>query len=650
MKARAFPVRVLLFLGLVLVYPASLYGSATVHHALSVRLNPKTGTVACRDRITGLAAQGQAFTLAEGMVVDQLAVGGKPVPVRSDAGRWLVPATGAEEGEVEVEYHGRVETGESTVALPAGSGWVPTFDDELVTYDLEVTVPDGLLAVAPGKIVAEEKTDAGYRARFASNVPGEGISLFAGPYAMRERMHGRLRLRTYLHAEVADLADLYLSKTAGYIDLYEKEIGAYPYSAFYVVSAVNQVGLGFPGLTYMGTHVLRLPFIPDTSLGHEVLHTWWGNGVFIDVSQGNWAEGLTTFMADYAFAERKGPKAALEMRLRWLREYAALPPESERPLTSFRSRQHTVSQAVGYHKAAMVFLMLRDELGREVFQDGIRRFWKSKRFRAATWHDLQLAFEAAAGTQLDSFFSQWIERAGAPELRIGSASRRKAEDGYEVAVDLKQKEPVYRLDVPVEIETVEGTIPREVRLDTAESRLTFRTSDLPIQFRVDPNFRVFRRLDPREFPPILRNVAFAARPIAVIAAADSDARDAARAVAADFFERVPEWSDANATVPPGPVLIVGTRSELAPLLARNELPETSLPAEGSARVWAARRTDQTPYVVVEGDDAEALRQIAGPLPHYGSRSYVVFRGRSAVARGVWPVTGSPLQVRLDDRS
>jgi len=55
--------------------------------------------------------------------------------------------------------------------------------------------------------------------------------------------------------------------------------------------------------------VVRLPFITETSLGHEVLHSWFGNSVEVDAGQGNWCEGLTTYLADQAFAADKGTDA-----------------------------------------------------------------------------------------------------------------------------------------------------------------------------------------------------------------------------------------------------------------------------------------------------------------------------------------------------
>src|SRR5262249_8019478 len=159
-------------------------------------------------------------------------------------------------------------------------------------------------------------------------------------------------------------------------------------SGFAVVSSPFPVGLGFPGLTYLGVQVLRLPFIPDTSLGHEVLHSWWGNGVQVGAG-GNWAEGLTTFMADYTFLERHGADAAGDERRAWLRESSLLPATDDRPLTAFVARTHAASQATGYHKAAFVFIMLRDEIGADAFAAGVRAFWQAHRFGSASWSDLE---------------------------------------------------------------------------------------------------------------------------------------------------------------------------------------------------------------------------------------------------------------------
>jgi hypothetical protein len=105
------------------------------------------------------------------------------------------------------------------------------------------------------------------------------------------------------------LANRYLDATVKYLDTYSKMLGPYPYAKFALVENFWESGLGLPSYTLLGPTVLRLPFIIDTSYPHEILHSWWGNSVFVDEASGNWCEGLTAYQADYRLKEEKGEGA-----------------------------------------------------------------------------------------------------------------------------------------------------------------------------------------------------------------------------------------------------------------------------------------------------------------------------------------------------
>ncbi len=64
--------------------------------------------------------------------------------------------------------------------------------------------------------------------------------MFAGPYVVAERQAGRLRIRTYFHADIADAANHYLEASEIYIRRFEAEIGPYPFDDFHVMSAPYQ--------------------------------------------------------------------------------------------------------------------------------------------------------------------------------------------------------------------------------------------------------------------------------------------------------------------------------------------------------------------------------------------------------------------------
>jgi hypothetical protein len=538
-------------------------------------------------------------------------------------------------------------SGEAGTFLPDSSGWYPYIAGKLASYRVSIELPAGQRAVVPGRLVEESESADGYRAHFEFLPPTGGIDLMAGPYTVETRtMRGAggkpIQLRTYFHPQIADLANGYLDSVKGYIDLYESWIGDYPFTEFSVVSSPTPTGFGMPTLTYLGIEVLRLPFIRYTSLGHEVLHNWWGNGVYTDYAHGNWSEGLTTFMADYAYKERESPEAALDMRRGWLRDFAALSSGQDAPLNTFTSRTHGATQIVGYNKSAMVFLMLRDMLGRETFDRALQAFWREQRFHIASWTDLRRAFEAASGQDLGVFFDQWLTRGGAPVVRIAEAGRAKPDSAvsgpHRFTVTLEQTEPAYRLRVPVAVHTAQG---EEFRtLDLEKTRQVFRldVDAKPLQVTLDPDLRLFRRLTPDEAPPILRQVMVDRTAATVLLPESGDARSAAEKLAEKLQHRAPKLVSATEAPPPVPVLVIGLEEQVNSWLARHQLaarPDV-VRGKGSAQAWTVSRPDGVTLAVISARDIASLAALTRPLPHYGRQSYVIFNDSKVIARGAWP--------------
>ncbi|NIR14150.1 MAG: M1 family metallopeptidase, partial [Desulfobacterales bacterium] len=66
------------------------------------------------------------------------------------------------------------------------------------------------------------------------------------------------------------MAARYLAYSKKYLEMYEEMLGPYPFQRFAVVENILPTGYGMPTFTLLGRQVLKLPFIPETSLGHEV--------------------------------------------------------------------------------------------------------------------------------------------------------------------------------------------------------------------------------------------------------------------------------------------------------------------------------------------------------------------------------------------
>ncbi|MDI3489291.1 MAG: aminopeptidase [Thauera sp.] len=548
--------------------------------------------------------------------------------------------------------------------LPAGGAWYPR-PAETFAYRIDVRVPGGQRVVVPGRLVEETfpprngQGEGVYRVRFEFAHAADGIDLMAGPWVVREQVVPRegaepLRLRTYfppaLDAE-PDLADAYLRDSARYIAHYSERIGAYPFTEFSVVASPLPTGFGMPTLTYLGEQVLRLPFIRATSLGHEVLHNWWGNGVLVDYARGNWSEGLTTFMADYAYKEAQSDAAAREMRLGWLRDFAALPADAHQPLASFRSRTHGAAAAVGYGKASMVFVMLRDLIGAEAFDEGIRLFWAQNRFRIAGWAQLQAAFEKASGRALDDFFRQWLTVPGGAAVTIEQA-RFVADGGQgKLQLSVRQSGPQHVLNVPVRLETEQGVETRWISSSRAQETIELTVARVPQALRLDPELRVWRLPDTAQLPPILRQWMLAPAPRVVIANdADVAVRDTGQTLAARLFERPARLVGRDALKAPADgTLLVGTHAAVDATLAGAGLPPRppTLGLRGGAQVWTLRTDAGTTLAVVSARDVAELAALQRPLPHYGGQSWLVAEAGRVVERGVWDAPGTAVPVLRD---
>ncbi|HUL68727.1 MAG TPA: M1 family aminopeptidase [Gemmatimonadales bacterium] len=637
------------------------------HHDLDVQMDPGSRTLRVQDSVAIQGLPTMDLVLASTFQVERVLVDGSPAvpreqPARGERKRWRI-ALGppGRARTVTIRYRGRLDAlpvadqhdvlgglppwadGRGSF-LPGGSGWYPEIAAaRFFTYRVHLDLPGDQRGVVPGRLLDEGVEGGRYRATFVFAHPAESIDLIAGPYGVTERLVQReggepLRLRTYFHQELQDLAGEYLSAVERYLDFYGRWIGPYPFTEFSVVSSPLPTGFGMPTLTYLGMDVLRLLFIRETSLGHEVLHNWWGNGVYVDWDHGNWSEGLTAFMADYIYKEQQGVDAGRAARLELLRDIAAVPPGQDTPLRRFTSRTHGTSQVVGYHKGTLLFLMLRDLIGFAAFDAGVRDFWRVQQFRRASWADLQRAFEQASGKGLGQFFAQWLDRRGAPAIRIEQATPERVGSGWRVRLTLIQDRTAYDLRVPVVVETATGATPHTLALRQERQGFILDVGSRPRSVTLDPDYRLCRRLGPAEAPPILRDVMLNPATATLTLGEDPNYVAASQELARRLLDYPSRAANPEALPATTPLLLIGNPKAVDEFLARQRLPARPerLQDRGTAQVWTARDTGGLPLVLVSAESVEALRALLRPLPHYGRQSYLVFQGATVTDRGIWP--------------
>jgi hypothetical protein len=543
--------------------------------------------------------------------------------------------------------------------LQPGAGWYPEIPGSRPSFLVRVEAPEGIVAVTAGKSLGRI-TDRGRTiSRWAVERPSEGLSLSAGPYKVRKRKVGGVTASTYFFPETDHLAPDYLDATARYLTLYQDLFGPYAFDKFAVVENFFPTGYGFPSYTLLGGRVLRLPFIIRTSLGHEIAHCWWGNGVQVDYTAGNWSEGLTTYVADYLYQERSSPEDAKKYRLQILRDFATLTrSQKDFPLQRFRSRYDVLSKVIGYGKSAMVFHMLRTRMGEEAFWGALRDVYRERLFLPTSWEDLQKACERRVGRPLEVFFRQWLSRTGGPRLSLTDVQATPRGRAWVVRGTIRQEDLLYDLELKVRLETGAGAVEETVQVSKAHTPFTLESTARPNALWVDPDYHVFRQLDLSEIPPSINSIKSAPSVLVILAeGVSAGGREAATRLVSSLGLKDARWiqeSELSAEhLQENHLLVVGrprTRKLLPDTvqglsLARDGfvLDETAYlhPQDALFAVYPHPTSSGTIGLFLPLSE-QVGRQVVHKITHYGKYSYLAFRNGENVNKGTWPVGASPL--------
>lgn len=554
------------------------------------------------------------------------------------------------------------------IVLSGSSAWIPWFGPDLFTYSLTVDLPEPWLSVSQGERTHLETVNNHGVSQWDCPYPMEEIYLIAAPFTEYNRFVSGVSVMAFLRQPDSALAAKYLDVTGQYLDLYTHLIGAYPFKKFALIENFWETGYGMPSFTLLGPTVIRLPFILHSSYPHELLHNWWGNGVYVDYEHGNWCEGLTAYLADHLIKEQRGQGA--EYRRGTLQKFTDyVNKENDFPLSTFTARIHAPSEAVGYGKSLMMFHMLRRELGDEQFVEVLKLFYRGNRFRKASFSNICDTVESVTGVDWSDFFTQWIARTGAPELSLDDCRTIPASGRHVLEFTLHQRQdgPPYRLLVPLAV-TMDGQPEAEWRsvMMTQKSQV-FRvetTGDV-VRLDIDPEFDVFRRLDRTEIPPALSQIFGADNVTIVLPESDSESRlaayrDLADTWSADSPGRFTVVTDTGCKeFPRGSVWLFGRSNRFglqmieqlhdhgAVLTADTlTIDRSSLPLANHAFIIADRNPEQPdqPVVWLSADQPDSLQGLKRKLPHYGKYSYLVFEGPEPVnvLSGQWAPAGSPL--------
>ncbi|MCF6158764.1 MAG: M20/M25/M40 family metallo-hydrolase [wastewater metagenome] len=557
------------------------------------------------------------------------------------------------------------------VYLSGCSYWYPRFNDDLITFTMNVRVPDAWNMVTQGERFLHTEEDTGVHIGWRSEEPQDELCIAGGRFTEYHRDTNGVQVMAFLRTPDETLADKYLETATLYLGMYHNLIGPYPYKKFAVVENFWETGYGMPSFTLLGTKIIRFPFILHSSYPHEILHNWWGNSVFVDYQTGNWCEGLTAYLADHLIQEQKGTGA--EYRRTALQKYTDyIIKGTDFPLAEFRTRHSPVTEAIGYGKAMMFFHMLRLQVGDDIFTRALQKFYRENTYRRASFDDIRRIFNDVTGKNLQQEFDQWITRPGAPVLRVRDTSAQSGTEGYVLSAIIEQVQsgPAYTLQIPIAV-TMEGeeyAYQATVTMDTKRLELSLPLPSRPLQLDIDPEFDIFRRLDPYEIPPALSN-SFGAEKILILLPST-----ASKELLQGFQDLGESWQKSR----PGKIMIkqdneidtlpsdhavwlLGWENQFLPQFTPGILDyhvtvsDQSISINGKAverNKHAAVITTRHPdnpnltLTLLAADTIAAISKLKENLPYYSKYSYLCFEGDElhSIIKGNWPVINSPMSV------
>jgi tetratricopeptide (TPR) repeat protein len=255
-----------------------------------------------------------------------------------------------------------------------------------------------------------------------------------------------------------------------------------------------------PGVLLLSQRIWD-PKASDRTIARLVASQWWGVQVLPATPGDVWiSDGLARY-SEALYAEQNAGK---EAGLRAVDEFAvgALMYEDAAPIAQ-AARLVPYSpdyRSVVLNKGAMLFHMLRAQMGDVAFKGALRDFYFQFAERSARIEDFeniaqrraQAAAAAAKPPQdppnLRGFFAQWLNSTGVPEFTLEYVVYRTPK-GFRVVGKIKQPLDTFRMPVELRIDTEGNPEQKTVDVIGTESGFTVETFGRPKPggIKIDPN-------------------------------------------------------------------------------------------------------------------------------------------------------------------
>ncbi len=406
-------------------------GYDVAHYGLKLSYDPGTRRLVGTATIDAKAVQDlTTFNLdLRGLTVSRVTVDGAGARFERRADELTVTApTAITEGSrfsVKVEYSGVPEPIRDSANLGT-YGFVPTADGSFVacepngaktwfpsndhpadksTFDFEITVPEGITAIANGALDGEPKTSDG-KTTFVWHEKHPMVTYLAtmttGKFSVRTGTSpGGIPIYAATDPRFSgSLNDLY-TLSGKITDYWSKVFGPYPFSE--TGGVVDDFAAGYA--LENQTKPLYGGFGPDQSIiSHELAHQWFGDSLSLTRWRDLWLnEGFATY-AEWLWDEHVGD-STVEQTFKSHYANASDPMWSYPPGVA---RKNDLFDNSVYTRGAMTLHALRHRIGDETFFALLKKWTADHKYGSVTTEQFIALAEKMSGQQLDDLFDAWL--------------------------------------------------------------------------------------------------------------------------------------------------------------------------------------------------------------------------------------------------
>ena len=401
--------------------------------------------------------------------------------------------TGAEDGPIEGLKLAAIQEPITYLLYPAR--WFPTtgYMTDRFKAEIHIRVPEGMKVFASGAQGAGQSVKladgkAGDQFNFKWDKPGFPGTVIAGRF-VGPVTGGAGNVKVYVSVAHQASAQQLAQTAAHEYDFFTDNFGTAESSHLNVVEIPDDT---LPAVWAPELAAILGSRVGDKSgirlLANTIAHQWWGSEVSPKTLNDAW---ITNGMARYGelmYVEDENGKSAMHTALQDVAAgalaYDTIPLSSDGRLNPFSPE----FQSATLEKGAMVFNMLRWEIGDKAFLDTLKGALSQYTDQGMRTTDFIKVAEAQSQQQLTPFFSQWIDGTGAPQFTDKYAVYRLGNNkGFRTIGEIQQDLDLFRMPVDLRVETDGKTENKKVEVVGTDTQYVVDTFGRPRHIAIDPN-------------------------------------------------------------------------------------------------------------------------------------------------------------------